>query len=61
MVLPEIIQKVVKDSGKHLVPNDTVYEELKKLSNTIDVEDEDLAISMAIYMLGFADYHGFIK
>lgn len=61
MVLPEVIQKVVKDGGKHLVPNDTVYEELKKLSNTINADDEDLAISMAIYMLGFADYCGFGK
>ena len=59
MALPEVIQKVVEASGKHLVPNDTVYEELKKLSNNTNFDGEDLAIAMAIYMLGFSDYYGF--
>ena len=59
MVLPEVIQKVVKASGKHLVPNDTVYEELQRLSSKLNIDNDDLAISMAIYMLGFADYLGF--
>lgn len=59
MILPEVIQKVVKASGKHLVPNDTVYEELQRLSSKLNIDNDDLAISMAIYMLGFADYLGF--
>lgn len=59
LVLPNVIQKVVEASGKHLVPNDTVYEELQKLSSKLNINNDDLAISMAIYMLGFSDYYGF--
>lgn len=59
MVLPEIIQKVVDQEGEQLVPNDTVYDEIKNMSKIIDVNKEDLSIAMAIYLLGFSSYNGF--
>ena len=61
MVLPSVIQEVVDSSGYELVPNDTVVEELLAVANTQNMEQKDLAIAMAIYMLGFSTYPGFAK
>lgn len=61
MVLPEIIQKVVATSGNGLVPRDTVVDELAVLADESGIADRDLAIAMAIYMLGFSTYSGFEK
>ncbi|HAL87571.1 MAG TPA: Eco47II family restriction endonuclease, partial [Clostridiales bacterium] len=40
---------------------DTVMEELTAIANESDLENWDLAIAMAIYMLGFSTYTGFTK
>jgi len=59
MVLPGIIQKAVNDSQDLLVPHDTVMDELKVIANDKKFESVDLAIAIAVYMLGFGSYNGF--
>ena len=59
MALPNVIQNVVDSEGTGLVPNDTVSEELKLLADGTGVESKELALSLAIYMLGFSSYSGF--
>lgn len=59
MTLPEIIQKVVEADANDLIPHDTVMEELLAIANNSGIESNDLALSMAIYMLGFSSYNGF--
>lgn len=61
MVLPSVIEKAVKELDESVVPHDTVMEELKSMAIEQDIESEDLAISMATYMLGFETYKGFTK
>lgn len=62
MILPSIIQKVINDSGNEMkVPRDTVVEELKKIADKIGGEDDEVAMAMAIYLLGFNSYNGFSK
>ena len=41
------------------VPEDTVFEELKNIAGHIGEESEQLAMAMAVYMLGFCTYNGF--
>lgn len=59
MVLPTVIQKAVEELEGTIVPHDTVMEELKKLSLLQKADSENLAIAMAVYMLGFGSYKGF--
>ena len=59
MVLPEIIQKAVDSMDNAIVPNDTVMDELKKIASQYGGNDDDLAIAMAVYILGFGGYKGF--
>lgn len=59
MVLPNVIQNVVKNEGKKLVPNDIVIKELINIAEKNKIENKDLSIAMAIYLLGFSDYNGF--
>lgn len=61
MVLPDVIQKVVETEGATLVPNDTVFEELQSIANETGIPDKELAMAMAIYMLGFSTYNGFLS
>lgn len=61
MVLPEVIQRVVDTEGDNLVPHDTVMETLSKSAAQSGMANRDLAIAMAIYMLGFSSYSGFAK
>lgn len=60
MVLPEVIQKTVKNFGTS-VPHDTVVEELQAIAQEQKLESDDLAVAMAVYMLGFSSYNGFVK
>ena len=60
MVLPSVIEKVVKDLEGKIVPHDTVIDELKELAKKQKAGSEDMAIAMAVYMLGFGSYVGFI-
>lgn len=59
MVLPEIIERVVDNEGANLIPNDTVYEELKVIAGESRIDNKELAMAMAVYMLGFSSYVGF--
>lgn len=59
MELPKTIKKVVDNSQVH-VPHDTVMEEIIKNSKERSACcDENTAIAMAVYMLGFSTYNGF--
>ncbi|MEG1177704.1 MAG: Eco47II family restriction endonuclease [Hydrogenoanaerobacterium sp.] len=59
MALPTVIQEAVDTLGDALVPNDTVMDELKAIAAEKQLESDDLAIAMAVYMLGFGSYKGF--
>ena len=61
MMLPTVIEKAVKDFEETIVPHDTVIEELKELADKQEVESKEMAIAMAVYMLGFGNYMGFIS
>lgn len=61
MVLPEVIRKVVNKEGHTLVPKDTVMDELRAMAGKQNIEPKDLAIAIAVYMLGFSSYNGFVK
>ena len=60
MVLPGTIENVVnsvKDTST--IPHDSVVKELKRIARKMDESDENLAMAMAIYLLGFNTYYGF--
>ena len=59
MVLPEVIESVVAKGGDVKVPHDTVAEELKKIAEMSGEKSENLAMALAVYMLGFSSYIGF--
>lgn len=59
MVLPAVIKSVVEELGDSLIPNDTVMEELRENAKEQNIESYDLAVAMAIYILGFGTYKGF--
>ena len=61
MVLPEKIKQVVDCSKDVKVPHDTVLEELENIATVTGAENEDLAMALAVYMLGFNSYAGFSK
>lgn len=60
MVLPSIIAQVIAEGGDEVkVPHDSVYKELKKISAKVNQSDEDIAMALSIYLLGFSTYSGF--
>ena len=59
MVLPQTIKEVVNEESGVKVPDDTVIEELRKIAALYGEKDEELAMAMAVYMLGFNTYMGF--
>lgn len=59
MILPETIQKAVNAMDRAIVPNDKVMDELRKIAAQYGEKSDDLAIAMAVYMLGFGGYKGF--
>lgn len=59
MVLPEVIEKVVNGGEGIKVPEDIVLDELKSIAIQIGEASEQLAMAMAVYMLGFSTYNGF--
>ena len=61
MVLPSTIQKAVDELDGSIVPHDTVIDELKALAEKQNIDNENLAVAMAVYMLGFGSYKGFVK
>ena len=60
MMLPSTIQKAVDELEESVVPHDTVIDELKELAKKQNIDDENLAVAMAVYMLGFGSYKGFV-
>lgn len=61
MVLPDVINSVVNAEGTVVVPKDTVIEELRNVASLYADKTENLAMAMAVYMLGFNSYLGFNK
>lgn len=59
MELPNTISKVVSTDKNIAIPHDTVIDELKEIADKLDFENEELAMAMAVYMLGFSTYQGF--
>ena len=59
MALPKMIDIVVNEEDTVVVPQDTVIQELRKVSELYTEQSEQLSIAMAIYMLGFYTYQGF--
>ena len=59
MVLPNIIEKVVNDGKGINIPKDTVLDELKNIASHMGEASDNLAMAMAVYMLGFNTYNGF--
>ena len=59
MALPDVIQKAVDELDGEMIPHDTVIDELKAMAREQNIKSENLAIAMAVYMLGFGSYNGF--
>lgn len=58
MKLPSVIEGVVNGT-ENVSPNDTVMHELNEIAKNNKIENKDLAVAMAVYMLGFSTYSGF--
>lgn len=61
MVLPGIIEKVVSGEDGVKVPHDSVLQELKNVAGNLKEKDQDLAMALSIYLLGFSTYTGFAE
>lgn len=62
MVLPKVIEKVVNEGGEDVkVPHDSVMSELRRIAKEMNTDDENLAMALAVYLLGFSTYNGFSK
>lgn len=61
MVLPGVIEKVVKHGGEIHVPHDTVLQQLEEIVASSGRKMDDMSMAIAIYMLGFDSYLGFEK
>ena len=59
MMLPQTIKEVVNEESGVKVPHDTVIEDLRKAAALYGEKDDELAMAMAVYMLGFNTYMGF--
>ncbi len=62
MVLPKVIEKVVNEGGEDVkVPHDSVMSELRRIAKEMNTDDENLAMALAVYLIGFSTYNGFSK
>lgn len=62
MVIPKVIEKVVNEGGEDVkVPHDSVMSELRRIAKEMNTDDENLAMALAVYLLGFSTYNGFSK
>lgn len=62
MVLPKVIEKVVNEGGEDVkVPHDSVMSELRRIAKEMNTDDENLAMALAVYLLGLSTYNGFSK
>lgn len=61
MALPEVVEEVIKELENINVPDDTVYEEIKRVAEGFEDVPHDLGMILSTYMLGFGTYIGFDK
>ncbi len=60
IALPSIINSVLSDMNNSIQrPRDKAYSELKRISRRFTDRDNDTAMILALYMLGFSSYSGF--
>lgn len=59
MILPSVVERVVRGTKGSILPHDTVMDELRSMAASQQIGSEDAAIAMAAYMLGFGTYKGF--
>ena len=57
--LPAVIERALRLRPGGTIPHDTVTEELHALAQKHPDLSDDLRFSMAVYLLGFREYHGF--
>ena len=57
--LPSVIENALRTLLHASVPNDTVIDELRAFAGKRGACVDDLALTMAVYMLGFGEYDGF--
>lgn len=57
--LPSVIENALRTLPHASVPNDTVIDELRAFAGKRGACVDDLALTMAVYMLGFGEYDGF--
>lgn len=59
MVLPETVRSVIEEEKIVKVPNDTAFENLKKIAKKLNISSQEQAMATAMYLLGFSTYSGF--
>ena len=60
LVLPEVIDRAISGEGAtSVIPHDVVFQELKTIADATCIKENDLAMAMAFYLLGFGTYSGF--
>lgn len=61
MVLPTVIQSVIKSNPETKTPDDTAYQELVAIAERFGGKDKELSMVVAMYLLGFSTYVGFVR
>lgn len=61
IALPGVVKEVIEESEGTNVPDDTVYEEIKKVADGFKDVSYNLGMILSMYMLGFSTYMGFDK
>lgn len=61
MALPTVVEEVVHSSEDVSIPKDTVLEELRGIAKNSGGETDDIAMAIAVYLLGFSSYLGFTE
>lgn len=59
LALPESINSIMNEKYNNVSPNDTVIDELREIATMYSDHTKELAMAMAVYMLGFSTYMGF--
>lgn len=57
--LPEIVKEVIEEGNELAVPEDKVYEEIKRVSEGFNEQNENMGMILSMYMLGFSTYNEF--
>lgn len=60
MILPEMIKEALLSQDTSITPKDTVMEELEYIALQDTTLEKDISLLIAIYMLGFNSYKGFV-